>query len=168
MKTTKTQNKASKKRNISPVLTGSVICVILIALPFCFYLYRCFPDVQKWETPFFTYESNYFENVQYSAHFIIGKVIPLIALTVWFLTNSKWWYHAIFPLIVMYVFQIVGAFNDDLEFIDEYEIIYVIPIALVIAPFLYFTRSKLLRNLILINLYEKVEKRKEELLNSKK
>lgn len=43
----------------------------------------------------------------------------------------------------MYAFQIFGMIANDLKYIDEVEIYWLIPIMLVITPFVYFIRVKL-------------------------
>ena len=43
----------------------------------------------------------------------------------------------------MYSFQIFSLFNDDMKFIDEVEIYWLLPIMMIIIPTVYFIRIKL-------------------------
>lgn len=43
----------------------------------------------------------------------------------------------------MYVFQLMSALNEDVRFIDEIEIFYIIPVMMIIIPLVYLVRLKL-------------------------
>jgi hypothetical protein len=144
MKTTHTkQNKKSTKRDSKSLLTGSLVALVIVISPYLFYLYESFPDVKVWKTSLFTYESYYFESVQYVAWHVVNKLIPILLLILWFFTCRDWWYHAIIIPIAMFSFQLYSVVNDDLKYHDEIEIYYVIPIMMIIIPVVYFIRIKL-------------------------
>ena len=142
------------KKTISRLKTGSIITLVLMALPFAFYTYKWFPRDSTWETNFFYYQSLYYENISYMAHAVLSKLVPLTAFIIWFCTNKKWWYHSILPLIIMYLFQLISVVNDDTEFMDEIELFYIIPMAIVISPVLYLARKKLFNQVLLHELHK--------------
>lgn len=143
MKTIHTkQNKQSTKGSRS-LVTGSIIAILIAISPYIFYSYESFPNVQVWETSFFTYDSAYYGSVQATAYWATSKIVSLMFLILWFLTCKEWWYHVILIPIAMYTFQLITVFNDDTNYVDEVEIYYVIPVMMVIIPIVYFIRIKL-------------------------
>lgn len=137
-----TQNKKSIKEKSKSLLTGSIVAIIIAITPYIFYLYESFPDKKVWETFFITFKSS--QNSLYAiAWLLTGKVVPLLLLILWFFTCRDWWYHVILIPIAMYSFQILGVINDDVQFVDEVEIYWLIPIMMIIAPLVYFIRMKL-------------------------
>ncbi len=125
-------------------LIKSTIVAFLIAItPYIFYLYESFPKNRTWETFFFTFESNYYENVRMVGWVCMNKIIPLFLLILWFFTCRDWWYHVLLIPIAMFAFQLIQAINDESENFDELEIYWVIPIMMIIVPIVYFIRIKL-------------------------
>jgi hypothetical protein len=152
MKTTHTkQSKQSTEitRNIKSLRTGktllvtTIIAIVIAISPYIFYIYTSFPQTEKWETSFFTFTSNGFKDVNYFFWLLTGKLVPLYLLIIWFFTCRDWWYHVILIPIAMYSFQIFSVFNDDMKFIDEVEIYWIIPVMMIIVPIVYFIRIKL-------------------------
>ena len=47
----------------------------------------------------------------------------------------------------MFLFQSITVINDDIEYTDETEFWYVLPIMLVIVPFVYLMRVKLFKSI---------------------
>jgi len=47
----------------------------------------------------------------------------------------------------MFLFQLITVINDDIRYTDETEFWYVLPIMLIIVPFVYLMRMKLFRNI---------------------
>ena len=102
-----------------------------------------FPDVKSHDFFGWTFTSNYWGSVRYFMYYIFAKLIPLSLLLIWFTTCKHWWYHSIAIPISIYIFQLISVINDDVEFNDEYEFIYSVPISLIIIMILYFIRSKI-------------------------
>ena len=75
--------------------------------------------------------------------FLFQKVIALYLVFIWFLTCKHWWYHVILIPIGMFAFQLFSVINDDVSFVDEVEIWWLLPIMLVIVPLIYLIRAKL-------------------------
>ncbi|MDC7999818.1 hypothetical protein POV26_02115 [Aequorivita todarodis] len=110
--------------------------------PFIYYSYESFPDnTQVWETFLFKFTTKFPSLYQY-AWFLTGKVIPVILLLIWFFTCKHWWHWIILVPLSMYVFQLFNILKQNFD-VDEVEIVYVIPIMMILVPFVYLIRAKL-------------------------
>jgi len=136
-------NKIAAKKKSKSILIGSIVALIIGITPYLFYLYSYFPDVEIYEFWFFTYESKYNLSIYNTAWLVMGKLIPLILLILWFFTCKHWWYHIILIPIAMFAFQVFSIIADDTKMVDVIEIYWLIPIMLLITPFVYFIRVKL-------------------------
>lgn len=134
----KSQSKGSKKAYIS---SGVVVFLIAIS-PYLFYIYESFPaDSKIWETFLFDIETHYL-SIQHYAWFVTGKAIPLYLLLIWFFTCKHWWHWIILIPIAMYIFQLWNIINQS-KSIDVVELIYMIPVMLIVVPMVYLIRAKL-------------------------
>ncbi|WP_346883123.1 hypothetical protein [uncultured Algibacter sp.] len=131
---------AIAKKNL---VQGSVIATIIAATPFMFNIYKSVPEEKVWDTFLFTYQSEVWQDASLVAWIFIGKAIPLLLLLIWFFTNRHWWYHVLIVPIIMYIHQIFGLFNDDQGYIDEFLLIYMIPIMAVVIPSIYLIRARI-------------------------
>ncbi|PCE63966.1 hypothetical protein [Sediminicola luteus] len=132
--------KAIKSRSI---WIGSIVAVLIAISPYLFYTYQYFPNTPTYDTFLFSIESTYYESVNTMMWMLMGKLIPLILLILWFFTCKHWWYHIILIPVAMYAFQIFSLIESDIKNIDEIEIYWLIPIMMFITPFVYFIRVKL-------------------------
>ncbi|MCZ4318976.1 hypothetical protein O4H26_08245 [Aequorivita viscosa] len=124
------------------LIQGGIIVFIIACTPFIYYAYESFPsDTQVWETFLFTFTTKY-PNLNQYAWFLTGKVIPVILLFIWFFTCKHWWHWIRLVPLSMYIFQFVNILNQNLN-VDEVEIIYVVPIMMIVIPFVYLIRAKL-------------------------
>ena len=138
----KLKNSVATKKKSKSILIGSIVALFIAISPYLFYTYQYFPTGNKIDLFFFVYESKWQQNISIIMWFFMGKFIPFILLALWFFTCKHWWYHVILIPIAMFAFQIVSLINDD-KYLDETEIYWLIPIMLVITPFVYFIRVKL-------------------------
>lgn len=130
------------KNNIKKrFLTGSIIATLIAGSPFLFYLYDFVPPVPDWETFLFTYHSGFYENARTAMWMLSGKLITLFFLIIWFFTCRHWWYHALSVPIVMFIYQIIDAIRQDTT-MDEFDLVYMLPIMAVIVPSIYLIRAK--------------------------
>lgn len=142
------QLKSTKEtlRNKSFVI-GSVLATLIAISPYIFYLHEGVPDVKIWNTSFFgikiAYSSGYYENVSVAVWVLLGKLVPLYLLFIWFFTCRHWWYHALLVPIAMYAYQILDVLNKDAMVIDANQLIYLIPIMAVIIPSIYLIRARI-------------------------
>ena len=110
-----------KKINKGLIL-GSTIATLIAITPYLFYLYESVPNGKVWDTFLFSYSSIFWEDVNYAMWVLIGKLIPLYLLFIWFFTCRHWWYHTLLVPIAMYIFQIIVMFKDDSKFLDEFQL----------------------------------------------
>jgi magnesium-transporting ATPase (P-type) len=122
---------------------GSIIATVIAITPYLFYLHESIPETKTWDTFLFTYTSHHFEDVNYVFWIFTSKAIPLMLLLIWFFTNRHWWYHTLIVPIAMYTYQIVALFNDDYTYIDELQLIYLVPIMAIVVPSIYLLRAKM-------------------------
>jgi len=129
--------------NNRSLILGSVIATLIAITPYLFTLYESVPATKVWNTFLFTYDSNWYESAQVAAWTLSNKLIPLYLLFVWFFTCRHWWYHALLVPIALYVYQIIGILNDDLEFADTNLFLYLLPIMALVIPSIYLIRAKM-------------------------
>ena len=127
------------------IVIESTIVFLIAMSPFLFKFYDYLPKEENSEFSFLgiTIGSNGFANVSTYVWFMMGKIIPLYLLILWFLTSKDWWYHIILIPIAMYSFQIFEEYFVNDEIIDSANILWVLPICMIIIPFVYFIRIKL-------------------------
>lgn len=120
---------------------GVVISVILIAIPFTYHLYLSAPgDKDYWNTFFGTIIVNeYWNDVQSYLYQIINKLTLLLFLSIWYFTSKNWWKYSLLVPVSIYLFQLAAIFNDNYEFVDQFEFIHSLPITIpIIAAYIYF------------------------------
>lgn len=144
----KPHNKSTSERSKFPqtdkksLIQGGIIVFIIACTPFIYYSYESFPtDSKVWETSIFTFTTQY-PSLYHYAWFLTGKIIPVILLLIWFFTCKHWWHWIILVPLSMYVFQLFSIIKQNFT-PDEVEIIYVIPIMMILVPFVYLIRAKL-------------------------
>lgn len=126
---------------------GSIIGTLIASTPLLFSLHESVPSEKTWDTFLFRYDSLLWEDAQYAMWVLTGKFIPLLLLLIWFFTNRHWWYHALLVPIVMYIFQIVGTINGDTTHVDEFQLVYMLPIMAIVIPSIYLIRAKMFNKL---------------------
>ena len=142
----KQNNKSIIKQNhqqegkLSLILGGIIVLIIAIS-PFVFYSYRSFSDSQVWETSLFSLKTN-FPSWYYYSWYLVGKIVPLYLLFIWFFSCKHWWYWIILVPISMYAFQFWGLIVES-NAIDENELYFVLPIMMILIPAVYVIRAKL-------------------------
>ncbi|MBU2938611.1 hypothetical protein KO494_03565 [Lacinutrix sp. C3R15] len=125
------------------VILGSIIATIIASTPLLFNLYESVPEIKVWDTYFFTYHSNYYQNIMVLAWTLTGKIVPLFLILIWFFTCRHWWYHALLVPIVMYLFQIFSIINEDITYIDKFQLLHLVPIMAIVIPSIYLIRAKM-------------------------
>jgi hypothetical protein len=124
------------------LIQGGIVVFIIAITPILFYLYKEFPpDKSIWESSFFTIKTSY-PSVYHLAWYLTGKCIPLLLLFIWFFTCKHWWHWIILVPIAMYSFQLWGIINESNDF-DEVELFYILPLMMILIPFVYVIRAKL-------------------------
>ncbi len=135
-----------EKKKIRKKLAIESVGVFFIAIaPLLFKIYDYLPAEPEATINFLgiTIGNNGFESVSVFVWFIMGKIIPLYLLIIWFLSCKEWWYHIILIPIAMYAFQIFEEVFDSDNQIDTENILWLLPVLMVIIPVVYFIRIKL-------------------------
>ena len=125
------------------LVIGSIIATIIAITPYLFYLYESVPDVKVWNTFLFTYDSGNFKSANVAFWILTSKFVPLLLLFIWFFTCRHWWFHALLVPISMYSYQIFTTLNEDLQYVDSNQLIYLIPLMAVIVPTIYLIRARI-------------------------
>jgi magnesium-transporting ATPase (P-type) len=133
--------KNHSKTDKSGLVLGGLIVLLVAITPFLFYSYESFPKTQIWETSFFNIETS-FTNWYSFAWYFTGKAIPLLLVLIWFFTCKHWWHWIILVPVAMYAFQLWGVINEN-DGLDSLELYYIIPLMMVLVPFVYLIRAKL-------------------------
>lgn len=126
-------------------IVESVVIFFIAASPFIFKLHEYLPTDPEATINLFglTVDRNGFANLNTYAWFLLGKTVPLALLFIWFLTCKHWWYHIILIPLLMYAFQIFEVFYTDDTYIDTRNILWLLPVCMVVIPLVYFIRIKL-------------------------
>lgn len=126
------------------LIIGSIIATIIAMTPYLFYLYESVPDTKVWNTFLFTYNSGFYESANASMWVLTSKAIPLFLLIIWFFTCRHWWYHSLLVPIAMYSYQIFMTLRQDQqEFIDSNQLIYLVPVMAIVVPSIYLIRAQI-------------------------
>ena len=91
----------------------------------------------------YTIGDNGFGSVNMYGWFLVQKIIPLYLLIIWFFTCKDWWYHIILIPIMMYAFQIFETLFSEDQFVDTENVLWLLPVCMVVIPIVYFIRIKL-------------------------
>ena len=136
------QKSKHQTKDRKSLFLGGLVVLFIVSTPFLFYSYKSLPDdVQVWETSFFTITTSYY-SVNTYGWFLVGKIIPILLLLLWFVTCKHWWHWIILVPIAMYSFQLWGIINQN-KGLDEIELIFILPLMMIIVPFVYLIRAKL-------------------------
>jgi hypothetical protein len=135
-KSIKTNTKFRQTDRKKSILIGVLLSLFLIATPFLFYIYKYAPaDGSIWKTSFGTIDSGGFGSVQAYFHALFTKITFVLLTGIWFLTSGNWWKYAILVPLTMFLFQLSGVINYKIQYIDEFDFWYSLP---VILPILFF------------------------------
>ena len=135
------KNKEARKR----ILLESFIALLILLSPFIFKTHEYFPTeegafVEFW---FLKIGDNGFDHVSTHMWFLLGKLVPFYLLLIWFLTCKHWWYHIILIPLTMYAFQIFELYSTDSFTVDSENVLWLLPVCMVVIPLVYFIRIKL-------------------------
>ena len=133
--------------NKKELILGSILATFIAITPYLFTLWESVPSQQTWDTFLGTYQSPYYESIQILVWTLLGKFIPLLLLIIWIFTCRHWWYHVLLVPISMYIYQIITILNDDLEFSEEKQILYLLPVMAIIIPSIYLIRARMFNKL---------------------
>ncbi|MBT8281230.1 MAG: hypothetical protein KJO16_06600 [Muriicola sp.] len=136
-------NKKSKTRR--RFIIESVAIFLIIASPFIYKIHVYFSEDPESTISLFGYivDNNGFPDLSTYVWFLMSKIVPIYLLAIWFFTCKHWWYHIILIPLCMYTFQLFEVIYSEDEFIDTDNVMWLLPICMVVIPFVYFIRVKL-------------------------
>lgn len=148
LKSTRKKSKfLDKEISKKELIVGTIIATFIAITPYIFTLWEGVPDGKTWDTFFGTYTSNYYGSFQILVWTLLGKIIPLLLLFIWMFTCRHWWYHALLVPIAMYIYQIMEVLNDEIEFAETTQILYLLPVMAVVIPSIYLIRAQMFNKL---------------------
>lgn len=135
------QGKKAKKR----FFIESIAIFFIIATPFIHKFHDYLPTDPDATFNFLglTIDRNGFYDLQTYGWFLLNKFIPFYLVLIWFFTNKHWWYHILLIPLCMYAFQIFEVVYSVDKAVDTENIFWLLPICMVVIPFVYFIRVKL-------------------------
>ena len=147
-----------KKIKKKLIIEGGIAFLIALS-PILHYWWKYLPTEETLSFIGMEFTSNGFEDVSDAFYYYLLKITPLVLLVVWFVTCKHWWYHVLIIPITMFSFQCIGAINDDIVFMDEFQIIYLLPIMAIVFPSIYLIRARMFNK---INDHDKTMEELEE------
>ncbi|TKD66130.1 hypothetical protein [Flavobacterium sp. ASW18X] len=141
------KNKSSKETKIR-FLFESILIILIILSPFIYKLHEATPfnpEVESINILGINIYKSGFPSIQSHIWFLLSKAIPFYLLMIWFLTCKEWWYHILLIPLLMYAFQIFEIYigENSSEIADSSNVIWLLPICVIIIPFVYLIRTKL-------------------------
>ena len=133
------RQKKTKKR----FFIESLAILLIIVSPFVFKLHDHITEESSISILGIEITKNGFQNVSVYIWFLLGKIVPIYLLIIWFLTCKHWWYHILLIPICMYAFQIFEVVFSGDRAIDVENVLWILPVCMVVIPFVYFIRLKL-------------------------
>lgn len=138
-----THNKIIIKKKL---IAEGLMALVISITPIIFYSYEYLPKDpdETWNILGMTFTNYGFPDVSTFFWYILSKTIPLGLLVFWFLTCKHWWYHAVIIPIAMYAFQLITLFtSNETAKLDKEELMWLLPVCMIIIPIVYFIRVKL-------------------------
>ncbi|MGI9549659.1 MAG: hypothetical protein ACR2MT_00555 [Aurantibacter sp.] len=134
-----------KKKARRRILIDSFGIFFIIVSPFIFKLHQYLPGNPEATIEFlgFIFDSNGFVDLNTYGWFLLSKLVPFYLLVIWFFTCKHWWYHIILIPATMYAFQIFEVVYSDDNIVDTKNIIWLLPVCMVVIPVVYLIRIKL-------------------------
>ncbi|PHQ57514.1 MAG: hypothetical protein COC16_00565 [Lutibacter sp.] len=146
----------SKRKN--SLFIGSFIALLILFSPYLLFINKGISeDLKSIDTIFGIISAGYYDTIYLYAYWFFSKFVPLFLLLIWFLTCKHWWVHAILIPITVYLFQLISVINDSIQYVDEVEFIYTVPIAVIIVVILYFIRSKMGIYILAVDLKDEMD-----------
>ena len=80
---------------------------LIISAPLLFYLYRLLPNnTNVWVTKWFTFTSDYFDDIEYFAWILFVKILTISILSLWYISCTNSWRNILFVPIVFEFYKL--------------------------------------------------------------
>ena len=135
-------NKLARKR----IIIETLVAFLILLSPFIFKSHEYLPadeSIESVQILWFEFGKSEFTSIEIHGWFLVGKLVPLYLLLIWFLTCRHWWYHIILIPLIMYAFQIFELYTSENNVLDSKNVLWLLPVCIIIIPFVYFIRLKL-------------------------
>tara|TARA_R110002167_G_scaffold54785_24_gene156101 strand:+ start:165 stop:830 length:666 start_codon:yes stop_codon:yes gene_type:complete len=134
-----------RKRVRKRFIIESVVILLIILSPFIFSLHSYLSRDSEATLNIFGFiiDRNGFPNIRTHVWFLLGKIVPLYLLIIWFFTSKQWWYHIILIPILMYAFQTFELIYGKDNTVDTENLFWLLPVCMVVIPFVYLIRIRL-------------------------
>ena len=114
-----------------------LIAIILLSVPFLIYSFEFIPkNIENWDFKIFKIKTSY-EAATFFMWLISFKIALFILLIIWYFTTKEIWRFAILIHVAVVAFQIIEIFKGS-RFVDEYELIFALPIIIPLLILLVF------------------------------
>jgi len=161
----KTKSKSyeySKWKNILDVL----ICTLLVLMIPIYYTFILVPpEVQTYTLFGINIGTHGFQDVNIFVWYVGLKICIIIPLCIWFITCGQWWRYAIISPIVLFTYQLWGAYQNVSKEVDNYEYLSALPTIFFLVVLLIFISNKIKYKARVIDIYEGISNEIEILLN---
>tara|TARA_R110001583_G_scaffold71180_1_gene200833 strand:- start:39806 stop:40282 length:477 start_codon:yes stop_codon:yes gene_type:complete len=152
-----------KKNKKTSLLIGSILVILIITSPYLLFINKIIPpDITQLDTIFGVIKAGYYGSVQVYIYWFFSKFVPLFLLILLFIANKDWWGVALLVPISVYLFQLISIVNDSVEYVDEIEFIYTVPILVLVVVPLYFIRSKIAIYIEAVDLKKEMDAKMED------
>ena len=133
-----------KNQRKKSLFVGSIIAFLILITPYFLFINKSIdPSLTNYNTVFGNISAGYYQTIYNYTYWFFSKFVPLFLFLIWFVTCKHWWVHVIIIPITVYLFQLITVINDSVDYVDEVEFIYTVPIAVIVMGLLYFLRSKM-------------------------
>jgi hypothetical protein len=140
-----TENTINTNKTRHRFFIETIGLILIVLTPFIFKIHDYLPRDPQETISFLgiTFDKNGFVDLRTYAWFLLNKLIPLYLLIIWFLTCKHWWYHIILIPLCMYAFQLFEVIYDEDDVVDTENILWLLPVCMIVITFVYFIRIKL-------------------------
>lgn len=111
----------SRLYNRKAFLKDIAVISLILFTPLLLYVYLFFPESSILETPFFTINTKYYEDIQAFIWTFSIKLSFILMFSTWYLTCKHWWRISLLIPIIFFVNQLIVVINDELQYADQYE-----------------------------------------------
>lgn len=143
------RDRAKKIKAKKKIILESFVVFLIAMVPIFFKLYDYLPGPND-DNAFgpisilgIDVGNNGFDSVATNVWFYTGKLVPLLLCIIWFFTSKDWWYHIIIIPIATFAFQLFELIFSEDDVIDTENIWWLLPVCMIVIPFVYFIRVKL-------------------------
>lgn len=151
------------------LLTGSIISLILFLTIPLFYSYQLVPDKQEVDFYFFTYKSLYYQSIYALAWALVQKLIIILIIFIWYITNENWWRYALGAPALMFIYQSIFMVVEDSKPQDEFmnSWYFVVPTSIFILLILHLSSVMIKRKIQIVNINRVVDEEIDNILKNR-